>query len=111
MMNWVVLAVFCSMLGAVGQMFFKLGADRLVIGWELLQNWQLGVGLLCYGVATIGFILVLKNMRLSLAYPIIALSYIWVALLSYYALKEPMTLKVWLGSAIIVFGVVLVQLK
>ena len=106
---WALIAVGCSMLGAVGQLFFKKGSETLIFGVELLKNWQLMLGLFCYAVATVGFILVLKNMKLSIAYPIIALSYIWVALLAFFVLKEPFTAKMWIGTGLIVFGVVLIQ--
>ena len=106
---WILVAVVCSMFGAVGQLFFKKGSETLVFSLELLKNWQLGLGLLLYAIATIGFILVLKNMKLSVAYPIIAFSYIFVALLSFFVLKEPFTAKMWIGTVVIVFGVVMIQ--
>jgi len=106
---WILVAVVCSMFGAVGQLFFKKGSEGLIFSLELLKNWQLGLGLLLYALATIGFILVLKNMKLSVAYPIIAFSYIFVALLSFFILKEPFTVKMWVGTFVIVIGVVLIQ--
>ena len=29
---WILVAIVCSMFGAVGQLFFKKGADNLVVG-------------------------------------------------------------------------------
>lgn len=106
------LILFCALLGALGQIFFKLSSSKLsfnILSWIL--NWKLMFGLFCYGVATVLFVLTLKKIDLSIAYPIIATSYIWVALFSVVFLKEIMTGRNWLGILFIIIGVTLATLR
>lgn len=91
----------CSILGAVGQLSFKTGIDAL--------NWQkLALGLFLYGLATILYVFCLRFVPLSIGYPIIALSYIWVMILSSVFLHESITVSKVLGSFVIVGGIILI---
>ena len=97
--------VFCAFLGAVGQLFFKFGSSGIkfnILSWIL--NWQLILGLFLYGIGTLLFTFTLKKADLSFAYPIIATSYIWVALFSFFILNEVMHLSNWLGIILIIIG-------
>lgn len=110
----IALVFFCSMLGAVGQAFFKAGAGALSLKpAELARNWQVGVGLAAYGVATLLFLFALKHGRLSMLYPVIAMSYVWVFLISWLCFREFEGKSVLpnLGGVLLIFaGVVLVAL-
>lgn len=107
-MNPVFIVVLCSGLGAVGQLFFKLGSSSLALSVEgLLLNWRLATGLFCYGLATLGFVYSLKELQLSVAYPIIALSYLWVGILAATFLKEQVFWYNVAGYFVIVCGVLL----
>jgi len=103
------LVLIAAFLGAVGQFFFKIGAVQLGKGWiSWLMNWKLLVGLAFYGIATILFLYVLKSAPLSLAYPIIATSYIWVSLLAWAFLGEPFPIYKWLGVFLIIAGITVI---
>jgi uncharacterized membrane protein len=91
-------------------MFFKLGSDKLSLS-TLLSNYWLMAGLAFYGLATVGYTVMLRFGRLSALYSLIGLSYIWVGLLSWYFLKERVVLLNWLGFGLILFGVFLAQAK
>jgi len=108
------LTVFCSVLGALGQAFFKAGSKTLSLKpLELVTNWPLLTGLGFYGAATVLFVFALKNGRLSTLYPFIALSYIWVFFISLTYFKEFEGRSVTLnlaGVAVIFAGVILVAL-
>lgn len=100
------LAFFCATLAAVGQLLFKLGSRRVsfsITSW--VTNWQIIAGMVLYGVSAILFIIALKNGNLSILYPIIATSYIWVALLSIKILGEPFPPIKWVGFFLILGGV------
>jgi drug/metabolite transporter (DMT)-like permease len=107
---WIILIVaLCGILGATGQIFFKLAADSLE--WNLpsiMTNWKLIIGLILYGLATILFILTLKKGNLSTLYPIIATSYIWVALFSKIYLKEAFPGYKWIAILFIIVGIVII---
>lgn len=98
----IVLMVFCTAFTSVGQLFYKMGAQRLP---EIFTNWPLLIGFICYGL---GFLLLMAAMRggeVSVLYPIIATSFIWTNILATVYLGEHVKTFGWAGSAIIVFGV------
>jgi drug/metabolite transporter (DMT)-like permease len=103
-----VLLVFgCTILGAAAQIFMKLGANHLahpgLIG--MLTNLALLSGLVLYGLSTVLLVLALKDGELSLLYPVIALTYVWVTVLSLVLLHDQPNPYKLAGIAIIVIGV------
>jgi uncharacterized membrane protein len=65
-----------------------------------------GIGF--YGVSTAMFIPALKGGELSVLYPLVALTYVWVSLLSVKFLNEKMNKMKWIGILLILFGVTLI---
>ena len=101
----VFMMLFCTLLTSIAQIFLKKGAMLLP---TLFTNWQLLIGCFLYGSAAIIFIIALKGGELSVLYPIIATSYVWVSLLSGYFFNESITPLKWLGILSIVIGVSLI---
>jgi uncharacterized membrane protein len=62
-------------------------------------------GYVLYGINTLMLVLALREGELSMLYPIIALTYVWVTLLSYSLLHETPNLYKNIGIATIVLGV------
>jgi undecaprenyl phosphate-alpha-L-ara4N flippase subunit ArnE len=54
------------------------------------------------------FIYTLKYGRLSILYPVLATSYIWVVLFSQIFLKEPFPAYKWVGIGLIIISVVII---
>jgi drug/metabolite transporter (DMT)-like permease len=103
------IVLFASLLGAVGQIFFKKGS----VNFQLLnafKNWNFIVGVAFYAVALIMTMFAYKKAQVSILYPIVAFSYIFTVLLAGIFLKEPITLFKILGSSVIIGGVVLINL-
>ena len=101
--------MFCALVGSLGQLFFKTGSAS--IGFSLgswLTNWRVILGFVLYGVSALGFIVALKHGKLSLLYPVIATSYIWVTLLSSWVLGEKIDAYHWIGIALILLGVAVI---
>ena len=71
----------------------------------LLSNVPLIAGYALYGVNTLMLVLALRDGELSMLYPIIALTYVWVTLLSYLLLGEKSNFYKNVGIATIVVGV------
>lgn len=71
----------------------------------MLTNLALLGGLSFYGVSTVLLVLALKDAELSLLYPIIALTYVWVTLLSLFIFHDRVNPVKLIGIAIIVVGV------
>ena len=99
------------MIGAAAQMFIKTGADKLahpgflgaVVG--MLTNPALFTGYALYGLNTVLLAVALRDSELSLLYPIIALTYVWVAILSVLILHESLNPLKLAGIVTIVVGV------
>ena len=92
-------------------MFIKTGANTLakpgfmgaVLG--MFTNPLLFTGYALYGLNTILLAIALRDSELSLLYPVIALTYVWVSILSVVLLHEAMNPYKLLGLATIVIGV------
>lgn len=100
------LVVFCALLGATGQIFFKLASEDInssIVSW--LFNYKLMIGLFFYGIATVLFVVALKFGNLSILYPIIATSYIWVAIFAKTFLGETFPPFKWAGLLLIIVGI------
>jgi len=102
-----ILLVFCcTVFGAAAQIFMKVGMERFTFSLPaLLTNLPLIVGYALYGVNTLLLVVALRDGELSMLYPIIALTYVWVTLLSYTLLHEPPNPYKNIGIATIVIGV------
>jgi drug/metabolite transporter (DMT)-like permease len=106
----ILIVAFCALLGAIGQVFFKLASGEITSSIFSWLNWKLIIGLFLYGVATIIFILALRHGNLSILYPIIATSYLWVSAFAVLFLGETFPLFKWVGVLLIIIGVGIVTL-
>ncbi|MBS3141790.1 EamA family transporter [Candidatus Woesearchaeota archaeon] len=103
------LVVIASLAGALGPIMFKKAAQRLKRSpLALLKNYYLFAGAGFYALGTILFIPALKGGELSVLYPFVSLTYVWVSLLSVFLLKERMNMVKWSGVACIIIGVTLI---
>lgn len=102
-----VLLVFtCTVLGAAAQLLMKVGMSHFQPTLPaLLTNYPLIAGYMLYAISAALLVLALRDGELSMLYPIIALTYVWVTLLSYLVLREPPNLWKNVGIATIVVGV------
>ena len=105
----IALVFFCTLFGAAAQIFFKFGANALVGGNPLamIKSVPLVAGCSLYGISAGLLVLALKDGELSILYPVISLTYIWVMLLSLAFFKESMNPYRLLGLLVIVAGVAL----
>ena len=102
----IILIISCTLFTSIGQIFLKLGADRLNLSLVgIIGNFNLILGLSFYGFGLVLLITSLKFGDLSFLYPFLALSFVWVGLLSYFFLGEPITIIKWVAIAVIIFGV------
>ncbi len=105
----IALAAFCALMGSLGQLLFKLGSPSISLSvWSWLTNFKILGGMALYGLSAILFIVALKHGNLSVLYPVIATSYVWVALISAKLLGEPLSFTQWVGIALILGGVALI---
>ncbi len=110
MRNLVPLLIIPLLISA-GQLLFKqasgtsglLAHNRAI---ALLTNPYLLVALLIYFGSTLWWVIVLRDTPLSRAYPFMALSFIYVPLLSWIFFRDPMTIRTFLGTLCIVAGLI-----
>ncbi|HLK70095.1 MAG TPA: EamA family transporter [Bryobacteraceae bacterium] len=96
----------CTVLGAAAQILMKVGMSHFQPNLaSIATNVPLIAGYALYGVNTLMLTLALREGELSMLYPIIALTYVWVTLLSYLLLHETPNLYKNVGIATIVIGV------
>jgi uncharacterized membrane protein len=102
------LVVIFTLISAIAQACLKTGATALGAGPTIrgvLYDFPLIAGLMLYGVGTVLMVLALRHGELSVLWPVISLSYVWVTIISMVWFHEPMNLPKALGVAVIIFGV------
>lgn len=105
------LMVLTTLFTSFAQVFYKMGASKLSFNIiELITNIPLIAGMVLYLFGAVIMIIALKGGEVSVLYPIIATSYIWVSLLSVYFFNESMNLFKWIGVFIIISGVMFISL-
>jgi drug/metabolite transporter (DMT)-like permease len=120
MPKWIVQISIALILGVAGQLILKEGAGKLDVTmtgatgifaliWRMLTNPQIFLGLVCYGISSIFWILVLKEKPLSMVYPLIGSTYILVVLFAWLIRGEVVSLVRWVGAAVITLGVILIS--
>ena len=104
---WAALTVlFTTLLTSSAQILWKKGSETLVFSITgVLTNYYLIAGILLYIIGGTLLIISLRGGELSVLYPIIATSYVWVSFLSIKFLGETMNLYKWLGIIAIIAGI------
>ena len=103
----ILLIVLTTFLTSSAQILYKLGIPTLTYSiMGILTNYYLISGLFLYGIGATLMIISFRGGEVSVLYPIIATSYIWVSLLSIYFLGEKMNAFRWIGVFIIIAGIV-----
>src|SRR5690554_4785425 len=111
--------VYLILIGSIigvsfGQILFKKAAlmvPSLPASWYLIFNPYFLAALLLYVTATLVWVWILQYLPLSRAYMFMAAGFINVPILSWYFFGEPLNIKFFLGSFLIITGVVLTALK
>ena len=102
----IALVLFCTFLTAAGQIFLKIGSGNLSFNiLNLLGNFPLITGLVLYALGAVILVIALKHGELSVLYPIIAMSFVWVSFLSIIFLNEIMNIWKWAGVITIILGI------
>jgi len=99
---WLVLGI---LLGVSGQLILKMGAESSGEGLaQFLSPWTIA-GLGVYFLAALTYILAIKRIPISLAYPSVAVSYGIVAVAAHFLWREPLTWQTWAGILLIFCGI------
>jgi len=107
-------------LGATGQLLFKYASLRLPSFGELgflgtlvrlITTPAVLGGFACFFLSAVLWIFALRQVALSVAYPMVAISYIVIFVGSAVLFDETVTWRHWSGALLIVAGIVLINLK
>lgn len=106
-----IIVLCCTVIGALAQVLLKFGAGHLSHPslWQaamgILTNPYLFFGYACYGIFAALLVVALRDGELSLLYPVIALNYAWVSILSVVIFHEQMNALKIAGVTVIIAGV------
>ncbi len=104
------LMILCTAFTSIAQVFYKLGANKLQFNLvSIITNLPLITGMALYIIGAVIMIIAFKGGEVSVLYPIVATSYIWVSLLSVYFFNEALNLFRWIGIFIIIAGIILIS--
>jgi drug/metabolite transporter (DMT)-like permease len=97
----------CTLINAAAQVCFKTAARQLATLdlLAVLTNVPLLAGGSLLGLSTIALVYALRDGELSLLYPVIALTYVWVAALSHWLFREQIGFYKLVGITSILMGV------
>jgi multidrug transporter EmrE-like cation transporter len=105
----IILVFACTILGTLAQLFMKAGMEQFhPEPMALITNVPLIAGYCLYGINTVMLVMALREGELSVLYPIIALTYVWVTLVSYIHLHEPPNIYKNMGVTAIILGVIVI---
>lgn len=104
------MAIICVIGISCGQILFKQSANSIAnaTNWrDWIFNGWLMAALILYGITTLAWVWVLRELPLHLAYPFMALAFLIVPCLSWLFLDEPVSPATFIGGALILTGVII----
>lgn len=119
-MSTVLILLAAVLLATGGQLLLKAGMTEVgaVVGVGLdgvlpligrvVSTWQVVLGLLMFGLSATFWLVTLSRVPLSVAYPVVSLSYVLILLFSVVVLDERPRPTVWIGALLIVSGISLI---
>jgi multidrug transporter EmrE-like cation transporter len=118
MLPFLLILLVSISLGTTGQILLKSGLQQLpgnapisVVLLSVVQNLRVFLGFACYGVSSLVYLIALKRLPLSYAYPMVALSYVLVVGLSWKLLGEAVPPLRFAAVGVILTGVLLLALS
>lgn len=109
-MIWYMGSLLVALMLAVGQALFKASAiswaEKDKAGFSVLNiiSTTFVASLVLYGLATILWIIVLRNLPLSKAYPIMLVGSACIPLIGYFFFNEALTIRYMVGFGIVLAG-------
>jgi drug/metabolite transporter (DMT)-like permease len=98
-------------LTAIGSFNINQAKDIFNLAFALLKNWHVLLGTALLASSFFLWIFILSWVKLSIAFPMTALGFVFIALLSYFMLGEKLLLHNYLGIGLISAGVFLLLFK
>lgn len=121
-MSTVVILLLAVLCATGGQLLLKTGMSEVgaIVGvgidgilplmGRVVRTWQVLAGLGMFGLSSMFWLVTLSRVPLSVAYPVVSLSYVLILVFSVVILDERPTSTVWSGAFFIVLGISLIGL-
>lgn len=110
------LALVQSIVLALAQVFLKLGLSKMLpFGWNsafwssALLNWQFALSGICFAGASLLWMYIIRHYPLSMAYPLVSLSYVFGLIAARMVFHEAVDLNKWIGVLLIMIGCIIVS--
>ena len=109
MVIYYIVLLIMTMFGSVASLFLKKasGLNSLI---DMLKNINLYIGGFLYVSSAVLNIWLLKILDYSVILPLTSLTYIWTMFLSYFILKEKITVKKIVGVCLILIGAIMISI-
>jgi len=117
-MTWAAFALVLTgvLLNAIAQLALKASVSEtgiisldlqslLTSAGSLASNLWLWLGLICYAISVVVWVLALSRVDVSIAYPMLSIGYIVNAVAAWHLFDEPMNIGKVVGIGIIIVGV------
>lgn len=98
-----------TLCAAAGQIMLKIGADGRASLLDFVNRW-IALGLILFVLGSVFWIFALSKVKMIVAYPFTALTFVFVYAGSYFILKEDVTSWGIAGLLFVLFGLLLIVL-
>lgn len=113
------LVLFCMILNTIAQVFLKTAMNRIgsfsftlenvvPIGLKVVLSPFIILGLICYVLSVVVWLMVLSRNAVSVAYPLTSIAFILTAFSAYFFLGESLSFIRIIGIFVIIFGIYLI---
>jgi multidrug transporter EmrE-like cation transporter len=103
------IVVICTLFTALGQLFFKYSSQSFELDIiSLITNYNLIIGFFFYGLGAILLIIALRFGDLSVIYPFVSLTFVWVMIISALVFSEMINSFKINALILIILGIMLI---
>lgn len=109
------LAVLQSLVLTMGQVLLKIALCKMLpFSWStsfwksVFFNWQFALCGICFALASVLWMYIIKHFPLSVSYPMVSLSYIFGMLAAILIFHESVDWTKWIGVFLIISGCILI---
>ena len=111
----IILSILQSALLAMAQVMLKFAMMRMEpfvcsrnYFYSLLLNWQFALCGICFGAASLLWMYIVRHFPLSIAYPMVSVSYVFGMIAAIVFFHETVDVWKWIGVFLIITGCILI---
>jgi len=106
----IVLIIGTTIFNTLAQYFFKIGVelDFILSFPEIFLLWPILAGFVSYAIGAVLMIAGFKGGEVTVLYPIVATSYVWVVFMGAFVFGETLTALKIVGSLVLVLGITMI---